>query len=333
MSREIAAIRAVDLKMAEMYKDFLPKKIFDTHLHMYAEGTIPHFYSQAGTFFREQVTPEDYCSDLSAIMPGVEQIRLNMMPMVDQSFADPALGLRDKANAYVSQLTQQYPEHVASAYVTYHDDEQRIGDMASMPGIRGLKPYYFTPKEKIDSNAAVSDFLPEAAWVVANEKKIPIILHLMRGSGLSDPENFGNIMEMTAKYPDAPLVLAHCARGFISWTVVEQIRKIVNRDNVWFDLAAVCEVGPMMSAIIQNAGKRVMWGTDWPICLNRGRAVSMGTSQMWFTESGEEKTFYVLLAAESFMAFHQTASLMNLDQTQVDDIFYNNAARLFDHNK
>ncbi len=226
-------------------------------------------------------------------------------------------------------MTQLHPEHVASAYVTYHDSEQKIGDMVSAPGVRALKPYYFTPKAQINSNAAVSDFLSEAAWVVANEKKIPIILHLMRSSGLSDPENFSHIMEMTAKYPDAKLVLAHCARGFISWTVVDQIRKIVNRDNVWFDMAAVCEVGPMMAAIMHSAGKRIMWGTDWPICLHRGRAVSMGKGQMWFSEKEGEETSYALLAAESLHAFHQTASLMNLDQTQVEDIFYNNAVSLF----
>jgi hypothetical protein len=29
------------------------------------------------------------------------------------------------------------------------------------------------------------------------------------------------------------------------------------------------------------------------------------------------------------MAFYQTALLLDLDQTQVNDIFYNNAAKLF----
>ena len=329
MSIEIAAIRDADLRMVELYKDFLPKRIFDTHIHMYAQDTIPGFYGPNGTFFRSQVTPEDYCSDLMQLMPGVDEIRLNMMPMVDRVFDNLELGLRDKANRYVSDLTKSYPQHVASAYVRYHDDEQKIGDMVSMPGIKALKCYYFTPKGEVNANCAISDFLPESAWAVANEKKMPIILHLMRSSGLSDPENFSQIMEMTAKYPDAQLVLAHCARGFVSWTVVEQIPKLVNRDNIWFDLAAVCEVGPMMSAIMHSAGKRIMWGTDWPICLNRGRAVSMADSQLWVTEKPDEPTGFALLAAESLHAFHQTAILMGLDQTQIEDIFYHNAVTLF----
>jgi len=32
---------------------------------------------------------------------------------------------------------------------------------------------------------------------------------------------------------------------------------------------------------------------------------------------------------ENLMAFYQAALLLNLDQTQIEDIFYNNAANLF----
>ena len=329
MSREIAVIREVDLRMAELYKDFLPKKIFDAHVHMYGEGTVPSFYGPDRNFFRNFVRPEDYWEDLKELLPGVEQVRLNMMPMPDTAFNDPALGLRDKANAHIVRLLDEQPQHVGSAYVMYSDDEQKIGDMVSHPGIRALKCYYFTPRDKVDANACISDFLPQSAWVVANERKMPIVLHLMRASGLSDPENFSYIMKMTAKYPDAQLVLAHCGRGFVSWTVVDQIRKIVGRDNVWFDMAAVCEAPPMMAAIMHSAGKRIVWGTDWPICLYRGRAVSMGMGQQWFTETRDCPTSYAILTAESLLAFHQSATLMGLDQTQVDDIFYHNAVSLF----
>lgn len=328
MSEQIAKIREVDLQMADLYKDFLPKRLFDTHVHLYGPEMIPSFLGNGG-FFRDAIIPEDYSKDLGVLLPGVEQIRLNLMPMPERAFNDPDIYLRDKANEYIVDQLRANPQHVGSAYVMYHDSEQKIADMVSKPGIKAIKCYYFTPKDEINAQVGISDFLSEAAWVVANERKMPIILHLMRASGFSDPENFSYIMEMSARYPDAQLVLAHCARGFVSWTVVDQIRRIANRDNIWFDLAAICEVPPMMSSIMQCAGKRVMWGTDWPICLHRGRAVSIGTSQQWFTEKPIERTPYALLATESLLAFHQTASLMNLDQTQVEDIFYNNAVSLF----
>lgn len=68
MSRETATIRDEDLQMAEIYRDFLPKRIFDAHLHMYAEGTIPHSYGESGTFFRRQVTPADYLRDRKSVV-------------------------------------------------------------------------------------------------------------------------------------------------------------------------------------------------------------------------------------------------------------------------
>lgn len=329
MSSSITAIREIDLQMAELYQDFLPKKIFDAHIHMYADGTIPGFHNKLAHFSRAEVTPADYCSDMLALMPGVEQVRLNMMPMPDLSFNDLSLGIRDRANQHIFQQLDRFPEHVGSAYVMYRDDTQKVWDMVSHPGIKALKCYSFTPRVGVSNNLSAADFLPESAWTVANEKKMPIILHLTRLEGLSDPDNFSYIMDMTAKYQDAKLVLAHCARGFISWTVIEQIPKLVGRDNIWFDMAAVCEVGPMMASIMQCAGKRVVWGTDWPICLTRGRAVSMGKSQEWLSETADRPTSYALLATESLHAFHQTATLLGLDQTQVDDIFYHNAVTLF----
>lgn len=328
MSRATAAIREVDLRMVERYKDFLPKQIFDAHIHMYGENTIPMFYNPDGNFFRTFARPENYWEDMQALYPGVEKYRLNMMAMPDRVFNDPNLHVRDQANEHIAKLLLEQPQHVGSAYVMYSDDEQKIGDMVSKPGFRALKCYCYTPRAEFSTNLAISEFLPESAWVVANEKKLPIVLHLMRPSGLSDEENFSYIMEKTKQYSDAKLVLAHCARGFVSWTVVDQIRKLVDRDNIWFDMAAICEVGPMMAAYMHSAGKRIVWGTDWPICLYRGRAISMGISQQWLTND-DPTVGYGLLAAESLMAFHQTASLLNLDQTQVDDIFYHNAVNLF----
>ena len=328
MSRATAAIREVDLKMVDLYKNFLPKQIFDAHIHMYGENTIPMFYNPDGNFFRTFARPENYWEDLQALYPGVEHYRLNMMAMPDRAFNEPTLGLRDQANDHIAKLLLEQPQHVGSAFVMYSDDEQKVGNMVSKPGFRALKCYAYTGKQPTNPNTAIGDFLPESAWVVANEKKLPIVLHLMRSSGLSDDENFAYIMDKTKQYPDAKLVLAHCARGFVSWTVVDQIRKLVDRDNIWFDMAAVCEVAPMMAAYMHSAGKRIVWGTDWPICLYRGRAVSIGTSQQWITNN-DPGAGYGLLAAESLLAFHQMASLMNLDQTQVNDIFYNNAVSLF----
>ena len=81
----------------------------------------------------------------------------------------------------------------------------------------------------------------------------------------------------------------------------------------------------MIAAILKTAGKRTMWGSDWPVCVNRGRVVSLGDDQHWIL--GDTNHAYV--ATESLFAFYQTALLLSLDATQLEDIFYHNACKLF----
>ena len=72
-----------------------------------------------------------------------------------------------------------------------------------------------------------------------------------------------------------------------------------------------------------------MWGSDYPICFNRGRAISLGAWQTWLGDAQCSELDRGYVAGENLMAFYQAALLLDLDQTQIDDIFYNNAIRLF----
>ena len=86
------------------YRDFLPKKIFDSHMHMPLGVTIPASQG-TGVYFRDAFTPEDYWSDLGPLLPGVEKIRLNMMSHpADRIMADRSNGLRDLGNDHVFDL-------------------------------------------------------------------------------------------------------------------------------------------------------------------------------------------------------------------------------------
>lgn len=318
-----------DKDVAALYADFLPRRVFDAHMHMYTAQTIPNFCGPEGVFTEKQITPQDYLQDMLPLMPGVTEVRLNMMPMLDWAQADPKNGLRDRANEYLYPLLHSAGEHVASPYILPGDTEEAIFSLLEQSGTRGFKCYCYGAGQGDWETMTPDRFLPEALWVVANEKKMPIILHMMRPQALADEGNFNYITRMTKKYPDAQLVLAHCARGFTAWTAVEAIRKLEDRGNIWFDLAAVCESGPMMACILKNAGKRTVWGSDYPICKHRGRAVSLGTGSKWLIEPEFTEPNATLIAAENLLALKQAALLLDLDATQVEDIFYRNAATLF----
>lgn len=320
------SVNDLDKQVVDLYADFLPEKVFDAHVHLYRSDTIPHFYGSDGVFFRQVSTPEDYLVDMGTFLPGVESLRMNMMPMPDPVLTEVENRLRKKANGHIVNLLHKHTNHVGSAYILPADDAETIAQIAMEPGIRGLKCYAFGAGKPNWNDLSIGEYLPEAAWEVSAQLHIPIFLHLMRPEALSDPENFSYITQMSHQYPEAKLVLAHCARAFAAWTGVRKIRELEDQGNIWFDLSAICESGPMIACILKNAGKRTMWGSDYPVCMNRGRAVSLATGQNWLMEMGDKATRIV---AENLLALHQTSDLLNLDQTQIQDIFYNNAVELF----
>ena len=320
----VHAVNDADRTLTELYAEFLPKKIFDAHMHLYLGESIPKVRG-TGVFGLEKALPAHYMEDMLPLLPGVESVGLNMMPFPDPALNDRSNGLRNLANSHIAQQAALDSSHVGAAYVLPGDSEDEILEMVSADGIRCIKPYFYGAAGNLGGDTPIGDFLPEAAWKVASRKGTPIILHMMR-KNLADGDNFAYIEQMTAKYPDAPLVLAHCGRGFDSWTAVKFIPKLSERDNIWFDMAAVCETAPIMASIMKTAGKRIMWGSDWPICMNRGKAISLCDGQHWIM--GDENASYARVAAESLFAFYQTALLMNLDQTQIEDIFYKNASNL-----
>lgn len=312
-----------DLFLIEKYRDFLPKKVFDAHIHITKKPSAPDvpFDTQ---------TPADYKRDMSPLLPGVEEIRLNMMPSpARRALSQLENGLLDKSNDYAFSLVEEGCPNVVSPLVHPKDSEEVIWKLTERPGCRGLKCYAHISGEQDLESLPIDAYLPETAWVVANEKKLPIILHLFRKAALSDPENLSYINTMAKKYPDARLVLAHCGRAFASWTLMDSIHKLQDNGNIWFDLAAVCEFGTMAACILKNAGKRVMWGSDYNVGMLPGRAISVGSWQDWLDGEDYKGTQRALVATENLMAFYQAALLLNLDQTQIEDIFYNNAASLF----
>ena len=322
--RKVFEPQEVDLQMVEIYRDFIPEKIFDAHMHLCITETAPVICEA-----KRPTTVEDYMTDMMPYLPGVKEIRLNILPMPSHVLSNLENGLRDQANEHIFEQQRRHPECVVMPYVLPYDSEETIYALANQPGVKGFKCYYYGANAQISEKVAIGDFVPEIVWMIANEKKLVIELHIMRPEALSDSENFAYIMQKTKQYPNAQLVLAHCARAFAAWTCIDSVKRLDDQGNIWFDMSAVCESGPMMACILKNAGKRTMWGSDYPICMNRGRAISLGIGQEWLVGEQFEKLNRAYVATENLMAFWQASRLLELDKSQISDLFYNNAVRLF----
>ncbi len=322
-------IEKYDEEVIQLLGDFVPKKVFDTHVHLHVAETVP-MQSPSGTFYRKKATVEDYLDDMSPFFRNTEEFYLNIMAMPDCIMNNRANGLRDLANSHIHDQLALHSNCVGSEYVMRGDTQDDIRKMMLTPDIRAIKCYCYSSEHTNHEMCTIDEFLPEAAWEAANALRIPMILHMMRPAALSDNHNFSYVTQMTHKYPNAQLILAHCARGFASWTVVDKIKELEDQGNIWFDMAAICESPPIAACILKNAGKRTMWGSDYPICMNRGKVVSMGTDFCWFIEPPfPKRSSPCFVVAESLMAFRQAAIMLDLDQTQVNDLFFCNAANLF----
>ena len=322
--RKVFEPQEVDLNMVEIYRDFIPEKIFDAHMHLCIPETAPEICEA-----KRPTTVEDYMTDMMPYLPGVKEIQLNILPMPSPVLNNLENGLRDQANNHIFEQQRKHSKCVVMPYVLPSDSEEMIYTLASQPGVKGFKCYCYGANTETLEQVSICDFVPEIVWVIANEKKLVIELHIMRPAALSDEGNFKYITEMTRRYPNAQLVLAHCGRAFAAWTCVDSIKHLDDRGNIWFDMSAICESGPMIACILKNAGKRTMWGSDYPICMNRGRAISLGTGQEWLVGEEYRNLNRAYVATENLMAFWQASRLLELDKTQISDLFYNNAVRLF----
>lgn len=306
-----------DFQVVEEYSGFLPTKVFDAHTHIYLREATPLekiLHPGYTTFVLKKCTYEDYCSDMAVMLPGVQRIRLNMMPMPDPVLNDRSNGLLERVHSHVIQQQQTHPDCVASVYILPDDSSQTIFDLASVPGVRGLKPYFYSTGRWEGQQFNIPDFLPDSAWEVSSALGIPIILHLKKQS-LADSGNFSYIERMMRRYPDAKLVLAHCARA-TTWEQIYSIERLIDNGRIWFDLSSVVNPGQMIPCILKTAGQRVVWGSDYPVSMYRSASVA-----------GHPSAFDGIFGLR---AFFRTAQQLCLSHSMIEDIFYYNACTLFD---
>jgi glutamate-1-semialdehyde 2,1-aminomutase len=170
---------------------------------------------------------------------------------------------------------------------------------------------------------------------VAHQEQLAITLHLVRARALADPANQQAIRHYAERYPNARLILAHAGRGFNPQHTIEGIGAIKDLRNVWFDSSAVCE-GGAFEAILETMGvERLLYGSDFPVSLMRARPVALGDSFLWV--SGENTDFSAAYAEvaparaglESLRVLKRACHHLRLTDTDVERIFWRNAAELF----
>jgi glutamate-1-semialdehyde 2,1-aminomutase len=140
---------------------------------------------------------------------------------------------------------------------------------------------------------------------------------------------------MAKKYPSAKLILAHAARGFAAWTVLDSIAGVADIPNIYFDVSAICEPTPIFAVLKAAGTKRTLWGSDFPVSMMRGKCISIADSFLWLYKEHlqlmDSKTAFTanLVGVENLFALKQACQMLDIDRQGTEDIFYNNAMELF----
>ncbi len=200
----------------------------------------------------------------------------------------------------------------------------------------GLKPYLIFARGGDCAEAAITDFLPEAQIALADKYRLAITLHVSKSRGMADEDNLNDITRLTKAYPQCQFILAHCGRCFIAPNMKDALCRLPVCENLWLDTSAVCDMGVFLYLLDQYDRTKILFGTDGVTAAAfRGSYIRLGmgwhvcTSELVRRPGGLDHRTATFAAYESLCAMLHAANFCKLTEKDFNDIFFANAARLF----
>jgi glutamate-1-semialdehyde 2,1-aminomutase len=306
---------------------FVPPRVFDAHVHLYE---VSQFQGQPPALCAKGPPIADWKTfqqHIGELMPGRE--------IEATCFGFPATSVDFAAANYFLAQEARNKGCRGQMLIAPSMDPEFVRQSVQEGGFVGLKPYHLFSSEKPTFDAPIESFLPESHIQVAHELGLTITLHIVRTRALADASNQATLRRYSTAYPGARLILAHAARGFNPHHTMEGIDSLRGLANVWFDTSVVTDAGAIEAIVRVMGHSRVLYGSDFPVSHLRGRCVALGDSFLWLSaENTKLDTAYAdvqfaLVGHEALRTLKVAARGLRLTDSQVEDVFLNNAAQLW----
>jgi len=308
---------------------FVPPTIFDAHAHWYRADQFPDGAAPPLVKSGPPVAGSAaFDAAIEQLIPGRRTEGL-FFP-----FPHAQVDV-DAGNEFLHRELLARPASRGQMLVVPGHDPEFIRQTVRRCGFVGLKCYHVFSPRRPTFDSTIEEFLPEEQVRVAHEEGLSITLHMVRPRALADEANQATIRRYCTRYPGMRLILAHAARGFNAHHTIQGIDSLRGLDNVWFDTSAVTDCGAIEAIIVTLGHRRVLYGSDFPVSHLRGRCVALGDSFLWISSSNANlevpyaELQLALVGHESLRALKIAALATRLTDTQIEDVFCNNARRLF----
>ena len=323
---------------SEYLADFLPERMIDVHLHIMQKDSIKEWTQPGIASWTEKVTKPDYSAEelfdtYKRLFPGKK---------VTPVLMGTPVAVLCKTNGYAVECGAKYglPVLYCTAYDTPLDE---IRKALASGGFAGLKPYHNNAPEYIPADEKrIFDFLPHEHLQIADELGAVIMLHLPRPGRLRDRVNLMQLMEIDKNYRKAKVIIAHIGRAYIEDDLGDAFDTLKHSRNLLFDFSANTLDKAMVECIKAVGPERVMFGSDLPIVQMRmyriaecGIYKNVVPRGLYGDVSGDknmketDETDITLFIYEELKAFRRAAEELSLSRRDIENVFYNNAKRLF----
>ncbi|MDA0207440.1 MAG: amidohydrolase family protein [Acidobacteria bacterium] len=307
-------------------ESFLPDKIFDAHAHLFKQGTV--------SWDLKGLPPQVGYPEYQALIQDLHPKRRTAALFLP-AFSPDKKDLLPQCNEWISQQVALSKDCVGGFFVKPEDDPEWVRQEVKRLKLRGFKCYHTMAAVTPTWETQIPDYLPEQLVKVAGEEGWSITLHMVRSRAAADEGNQRWIERYCRQYPNLTLILAHSARGFQPAHNLEGLHNLKGLDNLYFDTSANCE--PIAhQAIMRIIGhKKMLYGSDFHVSHLRGRSVAVADSFLWLYEETpvwKEKQGTikpVMVGLENLRSLKWACWSERLSDNAVEDIFWNNAAKLF----
>ena len=316
-------------------KDFLPPRIFDSHLHLFDRSCLLPTYQcpprSVFTKFGGVFSIEQCLSWAKALLPE-QEFHLN-------SFGMPSYDSDLDASAAYSGRISDNRRSFAMALVSPHDTAEAVIRRVECNHLIGYKPYLDFVDWKERREITIHDMLPAAQMEAANDRGLAITLHIPRPGRLADPLNQVQMVELCRRYPKTQIIFAHIGRAYYLSNVIAFLDGIAACPNAYVDTAMVNHEGVLEYAFRNFPRERILFGSDAPVAFLRGKSVEINNQYAYLMGEDYEigASIYDSRHTVSFATFFYeqlrgiklAAQRAGLSRAEIENLFFHNASRLF----